>query len=219
MLDLGCGKALTSIFLAREYGVHVVAADLRVPPHENWARVREAGCADSVMPLHAEAHDLKFAEGYFDAILSVDAYHYFDTDQLYLSYLTRFLRPGGVLGIALPALVEELADNEVPEHLAPYWSADWWTFTRRSGGSSSGSAARCWRSSMPICWRMAGVIGPTGATFAPTRVAPTAIGSRRRGCVSTPAATSVSRASWPAARLDQPTSVWDSGAGTWDGWG
>jgi SAM-dependent methyltransferase len=128
VLDLGCGKALTSIFLAREYGVRVVAADLWISPHENWTRIMEANCADSVMPLSAEAHDLKFADGYFDAIVSVDAYHYFGTDEFYLPSVARFLRPGGTIGIALPGLVEELADNTVPEHLLPLWKPDWWTF-------------------------------------------------------------------------------------------
>lgn len=128
VLDLGCGKALTSIFLAREYGVRVVAADLWIPPHENWARVKEANCADSVMPVFAEAHDLKLANEYFDAIVSVDAYHYFGTDELYLAYLSRFLAPGGRIGIVVPGLVAELADNQVPEHLEPYWQPDFWTF-------------------------------------------------------------------------------------------
>jgi cyclopropane fatty-acyl-phospholipid synthase-like methyltransferase len=128
VLDLGCGRAMTSIFLAREFGVRVVAADLWVPPQQNWIRVREAGCADSVMPVHAEAHDLKFAEGYFDAILCVDAYHYFGTNETYLPYLVKFLRPGGTIGIALPSIVEEFVDNEIPEHLQSSWSPDWWTF-------------------------------------------------------------------------------------------
>lgn len=128
VLDLGCGKALTSIFLAREYAVRVVAADLWIPPHENWDRVREADCADGVMPVHAEAHDLKFAYGYFDAIVSVDAYQYFGTDELYLAYLSRFLAPGGRIGIAVPGLVAEFTDNQVPEHLRPYWQPDCWTF-------------------------------------------------------------------------------------------
>jgi cyclopropane fatty-acyl-phospholipid synthase-like methyltransferase len=135
VLDLGCGKALTSIFLAREYGVRVVAADLWTQPGENWTRIKDAGCADSVIPVHAEAHDLKFADGYFDAVLSVDAYHYFGTSELYLAYLARFLRPGGLLGIVVPALAAELNDDQVPEHLQPYWAPDFWTF----------HSARWWR--------------------------------------------------------------------------
>lgn len=128
VLDLGCGKALTSIFLAREYGVRVVAADLWVPPGDNWRRIKDTGCADTIIPVQAEAHDLKFAEGYFDAIVSVDAYHYFGTDERYLGYLTRFLRPGGHIGIVVPALAKELDDGHVPEHLEPYWVPDFWTF-------------------------------------------------------------------------------------------
>jgi cyclopropane fatty-acyl-phospholipid synthase-like methyltransferase len=128
VLDLGCGKALTSVFLAREYDLRVVAADLWITPSENWTRVKEAGCADGVIPVHAEAHDLKFADGYFDAIVSVDAYHYFGTDELYLAYLTRFLRPGGYIGIVVPALVADFEDDQVPEHLQPYWAPSFSTF-------------------------------------------------------------------------------------------
>src|SRR3954452_5886754 len=32
VLDLGCGRAMTSVFLAREYDVQVTAADLWVKP-------------------------------------------------------------------------------------------------------------------------------------------------------------------------------------------
>lgn len=128
VLDLGCGNAITSIFLVKEYEAQVVAADLWVDPRDNWSRIRAAGCAGSVIPLRAEAHDLPFAEGYFDAIVSVDAYHYFGTDERYLAYLSRFLAPGGRIGIVVPGLVTELTDNEVPEHLEPYWQPDFWTF-------------------------------------------------------------------------------------------
>jgi SAM-dependent methyltransferase len=133
VLDLGCGKAASSIFLAREFGVTVWAADLWVTPSENFRRIEAAGLAGRVLPIHAEAHSLPFAEGYFDAIVSFDAYHYFGTDDLYLVYLAKFLRPAGRLGIVVPGLVTELA-GEPPPWLQPYWepafhsfhSAAWW---------------------------------------------------------------------------------------------
>jgi SAM-dependent methyltransferase len=126
VLDLGCGKAITSIFLAREFGVQVVAADLWIKPSENWPRIVAAGAESQVLPLDAEAHDLKFAEGYFDAIVSLDSYHYYGTDDLYLSYLARFLRSGGQIGIVVPAVVEELS-GEVPVYIRG-WEADCWSF-------------------------------------------------------------------------------------------
>ena len=128
VLDLGCGTALTSIFMAREFGVDVVAADLWVPPSENWARITAAGSSSRVFPMRVEAHDLPFADGYFDAVVCIDAYHYFGTDELYLSYLSRFVVPGGRLAIALPALVAEFAGDQVPEHLRDDWTPDFWTF-------------------------------------------------------------------------------------------
>ncbi len=110
VLDLGCGKAMTSVFLAREFGAHVQAVDLWMDPDHNWQRVVEAGVADRVCPIRAEAHALPFAAGFFDAIVSIDALQYFGTDLLYLDYLTRFLRPGGLLGAVVPGLVAPLED-------------------------------------------------------------------------------------------------------------
>jgi cyclopropane fatty-acyl-phospholipid synthase-like methyltransferase len=140
VLDLGCGRAMTSIFLAREYGVRVWAADLWIGPDHNWQRATAAGVADLVCPLRAEAHALPFAAGYFDAVVSVDAYTYFGTDDLYLAYLTRFLKPGGVVGIVVPGLTHDF-DGPVPEYLMQpqangkrFWedecrcfhTAEWW---------------------------------------------------------------------------------------------
>jgi len=36
---------------------------------------------------------------FFDAIISIDSFMYYGTDDLYLSYLARFLKPGGKIGI------------------------------------------------------------------------------------------------------------------------
>jgi cyclopropane fatty-acyl-phospholipid synthase-like methyltransferase len=63
VLDLGCGKAASSIFLAKEFDLTVWAADLWIKPTENWRRIAAAGLTDRVLPLHAEAHALPFAEG------------------------------------------------------------------------------------------------------------------------------------------------------------
>ena len=104
VLDLGCGKALTSVFLAREFDVRVVAADWWIPALENQQRLVAAGAAERVTPIRAEAHSLPLAGAQFDAIVSVDAYHYFGTADLYLAEMTRLLRPGGWIGIVVPGL-------------------------------------------------------------------------------------------------------------------
>ena len=127
VLDLGCGKAISSIFLAREFDVQVWAAELWIKPSENWDRIREAGFHDSVFPISVEAHAMPFAAEFFDAIVSFDAYHYFGTDNLYLSSCARFLKPGGLLGIVVPGLKREFTAG-LPVHLDPFWHPDFWSF-------------------------------------------------------------------------------------------
>ncbi len=116
VLDLGCGRAMTSIFLAKEFDVQVWATDLWITPDHNWQRVVRAGVADKVFPLRSEAHALPFPAGFFDAVVSIDAYQYFGTDVLYLGYLSRFLAPGGMLGVVMPALMQKMEDV-IPDHL------------------------------------------------------------------------------------------------------
>jgi SAM-dependent methyltransferase len=126
VLDLGAGTALTSIFLAKELEVSVVAADLWIDPTENQARVHAAEVEHLVLPMRAEAHDLPFGQETFDAIVSIDAYHYFGTGELSLSRFVDLLRPGGRIGIVVPGLVSEL--DTLPSHLAPVWDPACWTF-------------------------------------------------------------------------------------------
>ncbi len=128
VMDLGCGKGLSSVFLAREFGVEVWATDLWIKPTENWERIREAGLEGQVHPIYAEAHQLPYAEGFFDAIVSLDAYHYFGDSDLYLENLARFLRPGGEIGIVCPGLRRELGPDDVPDYLAQYYGMGAYSF-------------------------------------------------------------------------------------------
>jgi cyclopropane fatty-acyl-phospholipid synthase-like methyltransferase len=125
VLDLGCGRALSSIFLHREFGVQVWATDLWFNPSENYQRVRDADVENGVFPIHADAHSLPFAAEFFDAIVAIDSYFYYGTDDLYLNYLTRFLKPEASLGVAGAGLMNEI-EGPVPEHLRDWWSADLW---------------------------------------------------------------------------------------------
>jgi cyclopropane fatty-acyl-phospholipid synthase-like methyltransferase len=133
VLDLGCGLAASSIFLCREFGVKVWATDLWFDAAQKLQRVRDAGVEDRVFPIHADARSLPFATGFFDAVVSIDSFVYYGTDDLYLNYLARFLKPGGQIGIAGAGLIEEF-DGGVPEHLQSWWepgmcclhSAAWW---------------------------------------------------------------------------------------------
>jgi SAM-dependent methyltransferase len=134
VLDMGCGKALSSVFLAKEYGVQVWATDLWIPATENWQRIKEAGLENQIFPIHAEAHDLPYANGFFDAIVSMDSYQYYGTDDHYLPYyFHKLLKSGGQIGIVVPGLVKDF-NGPVPEHLArprqdgkPVWEDDCWS--------------------------------------------------------------------------------------------
>jgi SAM-dependent methyltransferase len=134
VLDLGCGRAMSSVFLRREFGVQVWAVDLWFDPAENLQRVRDAGVGDGVFPLRADARALPFAAGFFDAVVSIDSFFYYGTDDLYLNSLARLVRLGGQVGIAQAGLVRE-PDGDVPAHLRAWWAqdrpwflhaADWW---------------------------------------------------------------------------------------------
>ncbi len=125
VLDLGCGRAMSSIFLRREFDVQVWATDLWFSASENLQRVRDAGVEDGVFPIHADARSLPFATEFFDAVVCIDSFVYYGTDDLYLNYLARFVKPGGLVGIAGAGLMREI-EGPVPDHLRGWWEPSYW---------------------------------------------------------------------------------------------
>ena len=124
VLDLGCGRGLTSIFLAREFGVQVFATDLWITATENFARFKEAGLENRIIPIHADVADLPYANEYFDAIISIDAYHYFGRNEGFADEkMASLLKKGGKLAIAVPGLVKDIHDN-IPHEMLLSWNAE-----------------------------------------------------------------------------------------------
>lgn len=135
VLDLGSGRGLSTLLLAKKYGTCVFAADLWIPPTENYERFKALGIDDRAVPLLADAtKGLPFAEGYFDVLFSVDAYHYFGDTEEMLPSLLPFVKKGGTIAIAIPGIKYEFGEN-VPEEMQPFWveevartihSLAWW---------------------------------------------------------------------------------------------
>jgi cyclopropane fatty-acyl-phospholipid synthase-like methyltransferase len=126
VLDLGCGKATSSIFLAREFGVEVWALDKDVSPSENRQRATALDRHSRVFPLRLDARRLPFANEFFDAVIGIDSFLYFATDERYLEYLVPFIKPHGHIGVVDIGFTREVASvAQAPEYLRPEFAKHW----------------------------------------------------------------------------------------------
>ena len=117
--DLGSGQGLTSVFLAKEYGFQVYAADLWSDPEENREFFRSMRlCDEQIIPVKADAEALPFEKEFFDGIVSTDSYNYFGRDKEYLdSKLLPYVKRGGYIYIAIPGMKKDCHDHLPPELL------------------------------------------------------------------------------------------------------
>ena len=124
--DLGSGQGLTSVFLAREYGFTVYAADLWSDPEDNRRFFAQMGLTDAqVLPVKADASALPFAPETFDAVVSIDSYHYFGRDPAFLDEkLLPFVKAGGYVYIAIPGMKKDCHDHLPPELLLSWTPED-----------------------------------------------------------------------------------------------
>lgn len=123
--DLGSGQGLTSVFLAKEYGFTVYAADLWSDPAENRAFFDAMGLdRRQIIPVKADATALPFEKNFFDAVVSTDSYNYFGRDGRYLDdKLLPFVKPGGLVYIAIPGMKRDCHDH-LPEELLLSWTPE-----------------------------------------------------------------------------------------------
>ena len=123
--DLGSGQGLTSVFLAKEYGFKVYAADLWSDPDENRRFFTEMGLDEKqIVPVKADAEALPFEKEFFDAVVSVDSYNYFGRSPEFLdNKLLPFVKGGGYIYIAIPGMKKNCHDN-LPAELLLSWTPE-----------------------------------------------------------------------------------------------
>jgi len=114
VLDLGCGKGATSLFLARHYGVKVIALDLWTPATFLDQKFTARGFRDRIIPLHLDVtKELPFAEDYFNAIFCMNSFNFYGDNVPFLQHLLRHLKPGGQLCIGSEVLTAEFTEEQL----------------------------------------------------------------------------------------------------------
>lgn len=123
--DLGSGQGLTSVFLAKEYGFKVYAADLWSDPEENKKFFEGMGLTEElIVPVKADAEDLPFEKDFFDAVVTTDSYNYFGRDPKYLDdKLLPFVKNGGYIYISIPGMKKDCHDD-LPKELLLFWTPE-----------------------------------------------------------------------------------------------
>lgn len=114
ILDLGCGTGLTSFALCHETGAKVLANDLWISGEENAARFAAWGVGDRITPVQENADNLNFEKESFDAIVSIDSYHYFAGSEGYFQKrILPFLKSDGVALFGVPGIKEEYDEKTI----------------------------------------------------------------------------------------------------------
>ena len=76
--------------------------------------------------MRVDARDLPFAKDFFDAVVAIDSFLYFGTDDRYLSYLVQFIKPGGFVGVVDIAFTREVRSiGDAPKYLRPQYQKHW----------------------------------------------------------------------------------------------
>jgi SAM-dependent methyltransferase len=118
VLEVGCGTGLTTCRLAEQIGCRVMGIDLS----ENmvaWSqrRVERKGLGDRVEIRVADAQELPFETGTFDAMLCESVTAFVPDKLKALSEYRRVVRPGGYAGLNEGTWVKGAAPSELLEYV------------------------------------------------------------------------------------------------------
>jgi len=130
VLDLGCGFGSSSIFLAKTYGVTVIAVDLWFSPDKLLFRILDQNFKNQIIPINIDITQfIPFANAYFDAIFCMNSLFLFGENLDFLEKLLNTLKKGGVFcvgseGFNIEPQIESIED--IPEVYNFNWSWDVW---------------------------------------------------------------------------------------------
>ncbi|HTP07670.1 MAG TPA: methyltransferase domain-containing protein [Anaerolineae bacterium] len=114
VLDLGCGKGPTSIFLAKHFSVKVIAVDLWTSAAFLNDKFTARGYRDRIVPLNLDVtQPLPFAENYFDAIFCLNSFNFYGGSVEFVQRLLTHLNPGGQLCIGSEVLSDEFTAEQL----------------------------------------------------------------------------------------------------------
>jgi SAM-dependent methyltransferase len=119
VLDLGCGKGESSIFMAERYGVGVKALDLWTSAEFLARKFAERGVDGRISAVQLDATGpLPYAENEFEAIFCMNSFSFYGAEPGFLAHLLEHLKPGGRLCLGS----EVLSCEFTPEQMAhpPY---------------------------------------------------------------------------------------------------
>lgn len=123
VLDLGCGKGLTSFIIAKETGAKVYANDLWIDAEDNAKRFEGWGVGEQVTPVCEDANTLSFEKRQFQALVSIDSYHYFAGEPgFFENKVLPFLKNKAVVLIGIPGIKNQYAGRS--EELLSAWLGD-----------------------------------------------------------------------------------------------
>lgn len=123
ILDLGCGKALNSLYLAKEKKAIVYSVDLWISAEENFQSAKAWSMENRILPFHVDANQLPFSKEYFDGIVCIDAYHYFGmSPEFFGEKILPLVKAGGFIAIVVPGLKEIPSGR--PMELLKEWLGD-----------------------------------------------------------------------------------------------
>ena len=105
VLDLGCGKGETSVYMAKHCGVQVRALDLWTTAEFLTQKFAARGVSGQASAVQLDATGpLPYAENEFDAIFCMNSFNFYGAEPGFLPHLLKHLKPGGRLCIGSEVL-------------------------------------------------------------------------------------------------------------------
>ena len=130
VLDLGCGNALSSLFLVKEYGCRVYAVDPKSSSANNYEMAKKQGVEDRLIPFCALADRLPFEKESFDAMICINAWQAFGQDPAFFKEkIAPLMKKDAQIGIVVPATTKAYAQEaglDERDVLPTFWPVSRW---------------------------------------------------------------------------------------------